>query len=139
MKAFILSLKGKDKTVALRKFFELLNVVQDKEGLKLALTEQQTLIYFYLIKDISSRHRFSAVGKKEVREMAIKDGWDLSAQNINNKLYSLIEKGFLVKDKDEVVAKDWLESAILNLLNAIDNNKEYDIKFRFGNDSQPAS
>jgi len=136
MSAFILSLKGRDKTKALRKFFELLDVVRDREGLRIADTEKQILSYFFLLEDTTPKYRFSASSKKLVVQAAEKDAWKLTSQNLNNKLNSLVSKDLLIRDENgEFTAKGWLESVIGKMLYAIDTNTEYDIKFRFGNDT----
>lgn len=65
--------------------------------------ELQCLSYFFLLPYEKFKYQFfSLSAKNRVRKSIIEDGWKVSKVNLNNKLYSLRDKGFLYKDEDNI-------------------------------------
>lgn len=104
-------------------------------NLDITLQDINLLRYFLLLPDKYQYARFSLPAKKQVRELALQDGWKLSKQAISNRLYALNRKGVLRRDTDgvlyfsEALLKPIIEFKNTNKINLnaeITNiNKEY--------------
>lgn len=120
--------------VSLYKYFELLNVAQPNPDKRLTEAEIHLLTEFILLpQDKFAYQRFSKVAKRKVMSSLITNlNWKLTQVNLNNKLYSMVEKGYLRRDTDGVI---YISEAILtgaqSLLEALNSNKIKDITFRF--------
>lgn len=108
--------------------FDLLNSVNQQEDKKLTSTEIRVLVEFLLLPRKKFEYqRFSSVAKKHViRNLKELDEWDLSSENLNNKIYSMIEKDFLRRDEDQVIylAKHIKELAY-RLVDCYENNTNF--------------
>lgn len=95
----------------LKKYFEILNSLAPLEQ---CLTEKEilTLIEFILLPPKFEYQRFSSVAKHKVIEsLEFQYDWELSSNNLNNKLYAMIPKGALRRDTDGVI---YIADHILN-------------------------
>jgi hypothetical protein len=85
--------------------FDLLNSVLVAEEEELTSTEIKVLTEFLMLpREKFSYQRFSSAAKKRViKSLNELEGWKLSPENLNNKIYSMIEKKFLRRDTDQVI------------------------------------
>lgn len=89
--------------LTLKKYFEVLNSLAPESQ---CLTEKEilALIEFLLLPPKFDYQRFSSVAKRKVIEsLEFQYDWQLSMNNLNNKLYAMIPKGALRRDTDGVM------------------------------------
>lgn len=87
---------------ALKFFFSCLDVARPKAA-RLTQSEVDMLVDFIMLPPKFKYYRFSSPAKKAVIKSSEQK---LSIANINNKLYSLIEKGIIYRDDDKVLYMD---------------------------------
>lgn len=119
---------------ALIKFFEILNAANPDSSKILSEKEILLLVEFLLLDNKKFYYqRFSSVAKNIVIENLAKiHDWELSKINLNNKLYSLIKKGALRRDTDNVIyIQDYIYKGAQSILSAIENRKSSKIVFDF--------
>lgn len=129
----IINFKNYSSRVALYKYFDLLNVAQPNPDKRLTETEAQLLTEFLLLPEKFSYQRFSHPAKKRVMASLDEElNWKLTIVNLNNKLYSMIEKGYLRRDTDSVIyIADHILKGAKELIDAHNSNTKKDITFRF--------
>jgi len=119
---------------ALTKFFHFINAAQMDTSKHLTPTEIKLLIEFILLPPKFQYHRFSRLAKSKVQEFLSNSdsSWNLSRENLNNKLYSMLDKDILRRDEDKVIylAKH-IESPVFELIRRLSNNEPYTITFKF--------
>jgi hypothetical protein len=116
----------------LYKLFEIIDVVQIDPNNTTSNTEKKVMVEFYNLPEPFDNYRFSTLGRAEVLKRAPEGGWELSRQNMNNKIYELLKKGWLFREPDGVIrAKPWIEKTINSIKKAYKEGTEYDIKLRF--------
>ena len=86
-----------------KRILELINFTKTSMDKRMTEAEIDLLTLFLSLPDKFSYQRFSTLAKTKVMNMAEERGWKLSRVNINNKIYALIDKGFLRRDEDGVV------------------------------------
>lgn len=87
----------------LEKFLAMVNFLTEQEK-NISPAEIKLLVEFLVLpEEIFKYQRFGSLAKLRVLQSAEAQGWNLTKININNKLYSLIQKGFLRRDEDGVV------------------------------------
>jgi hypothetical protein len=125
-----IQLKMQNLRQGLTQLFDLLNSVNPKEEDKLTSTEIRVLVEFLLLPRKKFEYqRFSSVAKKRViKSLQEHDGWTLSPENLNNKIYSMIEKKFLRRDEDQVI---YLAKHIKTLAFKLVDNFEAEENFLF--------
>jgi hypothetical protein len=112
----------------LEKFLNMVNMLSPPEK-SIAQAESQLLIEFLLLPEEKFKYqRFSSLAKAKVIQSAASKGWNLTKINVNNKIYSLIDKGFLRRDEDGVI---YITKYILAALASYRNNKSFEIKLLF--------
>lgn len=120
-----LKMKRRDLLI---KLLEILNYLNPKADLTLA--EITMLVEFILLPSHKFKYqRFSTLAKKRVQESLIKHyNWKVSRENLNNKIYSLIEKNVIWRDEDGVLylSSIFLASAEKALEN-FENKHEFNI------------
>lgn len=102
---------------SLIKLFGFYNYIQPNSSNVLTSTEMKLLAVFCDLPEKYKYARFSIPAKKKVisiyKELY---GETLSGVNLNNKLYCLLDKGFLYRDEDKVIyLKPFLQKAIEEL------------------------
>jgi hypothetical protein len=115
----------------LAKYLLVVNTLLPKEQ-QLVDSEIELIIEFLLLDNNKFNYqRFGPLAKKKVIENAGQRGWKLTKININNKLYSLLEKGFLRRDTDKVV---YMPKHVSTALEAFRADKEFviNIEFKYG-------
>lgn len=113
-------------------YFTLINFAITDPNKQLSGAEIKLLALFMsLDQEKYKYHRFSTTGKKKVIELAEKMDWKISSININNKIYSLILKGFLFRDEDNVIyLSKKIESGINELIDKKKITVAYEIYFK---------
>lgn len=107
-------------------YLRLLSLLDNKSVLTEA--EATVLVEFLCLPEKFKYMRFSLVAKKKVAESL-----GLSAVNVNNKLYSLIEKNYLKRDEDNIIyAKDFVNKFINNFKNTFEINVKLECKEESG-------
>jgi hypothetical protein len=125
-----ITLNKTDKIDALRTYFSLLQFALAKNK-QLSNLEIELLILFLSLPERFKYHRFSTLAKNKVIETAKEDmDWKLSRINVNNKIYSMIEKGVLIRDEDGVIyINKQVQKGIDLLLRAIEGKGDMEITF----------
>jgi len=111
-----------------RKLLHILNAFQEAASEeKLASSEIDLLAEFLILPKKKFEYQpFSTLAKNKVIENAKAQGWSLSRENINNKIYSLVLKGYLWRDDDGVVyLKPHIKKLIDQLRKDIDVTGKY--------------
>lgn len=87
-----------------RRLLCILNAFYDDDDRKLTNTEIDLLVEFLMLPRKKFEYQpFSTLAKTKVIETANTYGWKLSRENVNNKLYALVNKEYLWKDEDGVI------------------------------------
>jgi hypothetical protein len=110
--------------------------MQLDESKHLAPSEKDFLIDILMLPDKYEYFRFSSIAKKVIiNNTEEKTGVRQSHQNLNNKIYKLIKKGYLWKDSDgQTYFKPFILKAVKNLDEALAKGNHYDFVFRFKNE-----
>ena len=115
----------------LKKYFEVLNSIAPLEQ---CLTDKEilTLIEFLLLPPKFDYQRFSSVAKHKVIEsLEFQYDWQLSMNNLNNKLYAMIPKGALRRDTDGVMyIGDHILKGAKGLIQAHSNKEDFSIQIQ---------
>lgn len=112
-----------DDEVFLEKLLDFINLLTP-DSKKITSLEKKILVLFVLLPEERFKYqRFSTLAKNKVLAMAKERNWILSKINLNNKIYGLIEKGFLRRDEDAVIyVPDYILKAYFQFL----KNKTYE-------------
>lgn len=111
-------------------YLSLYNALLPQEQ-QLTQSEIELIIGFALLPDSKFHYqRFSTLAKEHI----IRDNPHLTKININNKLYSLLDKKFLKRDEDSVI---YMPQHLLTTLSSFkqDPNFQINLKFISNNDS----
>lgn len=129
----IIKYKSLSTREALSKFFHFINAAQLDSSKIITETEIQVITEFILLPEKFHYQRFSTLAKRKVRSILEEEfSWILSKENLNNKIYSLIEKNILSRDEDGVIhIVKHLRIPITELLDAYEKKKNYEIIFRY--------
>ena len=102
------------KIQILLKLFGFYNFIQPNSNNVLTLTEMKLLAVFCDLPEKYKYARFSLHAKKKAAQIyAELFGETLSGVNLNNKIYCLLDKGFLYRDEEKVIyLKPFLQSAL---------------------------
>lgn len=94
------------------------------------LTDTEALILktFLCLPPKFRYHRFSSIARKAVIRILSEQGLRLTSANLNNRLYSLIDKKYLRRDEDKVIyTADFLEKILL----IYNKNRSFNISLNF--------
>lgn len=118
---------------SLSKFFHFINAAQLDSSKILTDTEIQVLIEFILLPEKFRYQRFSTLAKRKVREILKNDySWVLSKENLNNKIYAMIDKDILERDEDGVIhLVKHIRIPVEQLIEALSNKNPYQITFKY--------
>lgn len=121
---------------SLVEYFHILNTAQPIKSKRLARSEINVLAEFLLLPEKFKDKRFGTLAKTKVLEILKEDGVPITRANLNNKIYSLVDKGYLRKDIDSVIyPKEFVQAGLEGLNKAIESDSNFDIIFRFSNDN----
>jgi hypothetical protein len=85
-----------DEKHLLKIYFNLLNVAQPDTTKTLSEGEIKILSEFILLPEKYKYQRFGKIAKKKVLQTLSEEyNWTISALNLNNRIYSMIDKGYL--------------------------------------------
>jgi hypothetical protein len=136
-------MKIKYTTLSLReslfKLFEILNAASLTPDTRLTDTEINVLIEFLLLPDDKFHYqRFSTLARTKVIQNAkTHHQWELSRENVNNKIYSMVDKNYLRRDEDSVI---YIAKHIQALANAVKDahasNKPFTLSVEFSPPSE---
>jgi hypothetical protein len=118
----------------LYKMFEIIDCMQLNSNNTTSPSEKELMILLLTLPEKYKHFMFSSISKREVmRKIAEKQGGKKpSSQSINNKIYSLIEKGLLWRDDDRIIYfKPYIKKAVEKLKEALAKGEHYDFVFRF--------
>ena len=119
----------------LKRYLEVLNTAQPSKSKRLTDSEISVLVEFMMLPEKFENKRFGTLAKSKVCESLDDEGYTLTRANLNNKIYSLVSKGYLRKDVDGVIyPKQFIEHGVKNILHAVDDKRHFDIVFRFSED-----
>ncbi len=117
----------------LRKYFQILNLIQEDTAYHFTEVEIQVITEFLLLPPKFSYARFSLPAKRRVIQ-SIKEIYDkdMTMLSINNKLYSLVSKGYIKRDTDKVM---YLQPYIIKATTPLISSPSYDITLTLQNDT----
>ena len=122
---------------ALSEYFNILNTAQPSKSKRLAKSEIQTLVEFLLLPEKFENKRFGSLAKTKVLEALAEQDSVITRANLNNKIYSILEKGYLWRDTDSVIyPRGFVVNGLKGINHAIGSNSNFDIIFRFNNDNK---
>lgn len=115
------------------KYFDLINAAQPNQDRILTEKEIELLTEFLLLPKKFKYQLFSLQAKQKVIRNAKEFlNWELTKENLNNKIYALIGKGYLKRDSDSVIyLQRYISQTVEELLEAKKNKGHKDIIFRF--------
>lgn len=118
---------------SISKFFHFINAAQLDLSKILTDTEIQVLVEFIILPEKFTYQRFSTLAKRKVREILKEEfNWILTKENLNNKIYAMIEKNILSRDEDGVIhLVKHIKIPVFEMVKAIQNKSSYDITFRY--------
>lgn len=132
----VIAYKNLTKEQYLLKFLEIIDCMQSDKSKCTTDSEKDVLVKFLLLPEEYKYYRFSRKGKKAVTAMYEKEEVKMSHQNLNNKIYSLIEKGLLWRDDDTIIYfKKFVIQAVSKFSESLEKGESYDFKFRFINEA----
>lgn len=111
---------------------EILNILQPEREKRITSTEKDVLVAFFLLDPEKFRyHRFSRVAKKKVIELFEAMGQTLTKENLNFKIYRLIDKGYLTRDEDNIVTlKGYLDDFLYQAYDALNKGKPFQVNIQ---------
>ena len=129
----IANYKSLSKRDYLEKYLSILDCMQIDDTKRMAKSEKEFLIEILMLPKKYDYFRFSSQSKKFIMDKLEKETEvKHSYQNLNNKIYKLIKKGYLWKDADsQIYFKPYILKALKELESALEAGKHYDFTFRF--------
>jgi len=116
----------------IRSFLRILSSLNPNPQNYLTDAEINLLAEFLLLPPKYEFYLFSKVPKKKVRENLLSIGWKLSAESMNQKLYSLIDKQYLYRDEDNVIyLSKYLKHQTKHLLDKLNSQQDFNILITF--------
>jgi hypothetical protein len=110
------------------KILEFLSTLNPDPDKRLQDTEVKLLVEFLTLPEKYKYYRFATPSRTRVQKNAAADGWVISRTNLNNKLYKILEKGYLVRDEDSVI---YLDPSVRSILDKLANKEEVSITLNF--------
>lgn len=109
------------KLNALLKLLGFYNYIQPQSSNVLTPSEMELLAVFCTLPDKYKHSMFSIQGKKKATGIYQEIfGKTLSGVNLNNKIYCLLDKGFLHRDEDKVI---YIKPFLLDSIKKMNENK----------------
>lgn len=99
-----LKIPCEDERKAYQRAFEIISFLSDDGRDRLTESEIMVLVEHLMLPDKYEHHRFSSTAKRKVMDAIEERGDKLSRTNLNNKIYEILRKGYLVREDDNVIA-----------------------------------
>lgn len=116
----------------LSKVFGLLSFMDSNPKRKLTESEIYTLITLALLPERFRYNRFSALAKNKARESyKLFFGINVSIPNFSNKIYSLVDKGYIARDEDGIM---FINEKIMHLVSLLTTKGYIDIEMRYASE-----
>lgn len=113
-----------DEETFLDKLLDVINLLSPEDN-RMSPLEKKVLTLFILLPEERFKYqRFSTLAKSKVLKLAEERNWKLSHINLNNKIYGLVQKGFLRRDEDKVI---YIPEYILKAHKEFIKNKTYEV------------
>ncbi len=114
----------------LYKYLDIINILLPQEQ-QLIPSEIELVIEFAILPEEKFYYqRFGALARSKVIEAFKEKGKVFTKVSINNKLYSLLDKKFLIRDEDSII---YLPKHLLNTLSTFRKEKKFNINLIFSN------
>jgi len=125
---------NEDRRIIVHRFLELLSTLNPDPTKVLTPSEITMFTEFLLLPEKYKYQRFSRPAKDYVRQVLQEEfNMKLSKVNMNNKIYSIRDKGYIYTDTDRCMyIKVYLIQAIQRLLDTLDAQQPYKIVIEFG-------
>lgn len=113
----------------LTNIFHLLNYVTPDPKNALTDLEIEVLASLCLLPDKFEHSRFSTIGRKKALEiLSTEFQKQLVPTNFNNKVYSILKKGFLVRDEDNII---YFKEFVQKILDSIKANQRFEVNIEY--------
>ena len=126
-------IKEHDSRALIIKYLKLLSLVTDGKMPPISEKEAMFLSEALHLPEKFKYNRFSDAAKKHVKQqLKERYNWKVTGVNLNNKIYTLRDKGFIVNDEDGVrmIAKTLTKSAVA-LIDTFSQGKPVQINVEF--------
>lgn len=113
---------------------DVLNLINPNPENRTTEAENKVIVEFLSLPEQKFKHqRFSTLAKKRVLESLKQNhDWDLSRENLNNKIYSLMQKNLITRDEDGVLYfTSTLLRAFATANEALNSKQVFNIVFSF--------
>lgn len=122
------------KVKSLEQFLDYyLSLISTLISTRLTNIELTVLKEFILLPPKYQYAPFSSPAKRKVLSSLKEKGIDFSLSNLNNRIYSLIDKGFIRRDEDSVL---YLSSHIIKVINSFKSKNSLEINITFVDESR---
>lgn len=127
-----------DKAKIVKRYLDIVDCMQINPKARMTASEKDMLLRFICLPSKYEFYRFSSTTKKIVMKQYFEEtGKERKFQDINNRLYSLIKKGFLRRDDDNIIyLAKFLKRGLEELLKSLNEGKEFRIQFIFSNEKK---
>lgn len=133
----IFNYKNIAETVFIKRYFDVLNTAQPDPEKLLSESEIIVLAGFLMLPDKFNDKRYGTLARQKVCESVSNTYKTMTRQNLQNKIYALIEKGLLYRDDDGVIyTKLYIMKGIQAGLKALRNGGDFEMTFRFSYDKK---
>lgn len=128
----VVTYKGFSEEELIQKFFIVLNAAQKEASKRVSESEIKMLMFFLTLSERNRWFAFSSKGKKEVIQRYLKEGIKMSNLNLNTKIYTLIDKGYIKRHEDRsLTIADFIVEGVKRLVEGVEKKGEFEIIFRF--------
>ena len=120
-----------DRRTVFSKLLEFISTLNPNSEHRLHDSEIALLVEFLMLPEKYKYYRFSAPAKTRLEKTALKElGWKLTRTNLNNKIYSILDKGYLVRDEDGVI---YFAKYLRSIVEQILDDKTWELTLQFNN------
>jgi hypothetical protein len=121
-----------DKRNIYQKLFRVINAMQSSPTKIISQSEIDMLVEVLVLPYKFRFQRFSILAKRKARASAQARGWNITPENFNNKVYSLVDKGILDRDEDGLLGFGSPYNKIIDdVEEALEAGKPWMLNFKF--------
>jgi len=133
----IINYKDLPHKALVSKYLKILNTANPNTLKHMTDSEITIMVEFLTLPTKFKDKRFGTLARNKVVEIFSDRTIPLTKQNLNNKIYSLIDKDVVYRDSDSVLyAKDYILKGVASGLEALNTNSAFDVTFRFSYDKE---